>query len=60
MPRRKQVNIRLDSLTIETIKAIALKHNMRESQVVTRAIILLEQELKRCEKPPTDQEMSIS
>ena len=46
MPR-KQMNIRLDSLTIETIKAIAAKHNMSEAQVITRAIILLEQELKR-------------
>lgn len=44
---RKQVNVRLDSLTIEAIKRIAQEHNMSESQVVTRAIILLEQELKR-------------
>ena len=44
MPR-KQVNIRLDSLTIEAIKAIALKHNMSESQVITRAIVLLEEKL---------------
>lgn len=43
---RKQMNIRLDSLTIEAIKAIAVKHNMSESQVITRAVILLEQELK--------------
>ncbi len=46
MPK-KQVNIRLDSLTIETIKAIAVKYNMSEGQVVTRAIVLLEQELKK-------------
>ena len=39
MPR-KQMNIRLDSLTIETIKAIALKYGMSESQVITRAIII--------------------
>ncbi len=44
MPR-KQVNIRLDSLTIGTIKAIAAKHNMSESQVITRAIVLLEERL---------------
>lgn len=46
MPR-KQMNIRLDSLTIETIKAIALKHDMSESQVITRAVILLDRSLRR-------------
>lgn len=45
MPR-KQMNIRLDSLTIEAVKRIAGQYNMSESQVITRAIILLEQELK--------------
>ncbi len=45
MPR-KQMNIRLDSLTIETIKAIALKYGMSESQVITRAVMVLEQGLK--------------
>lgn len=49
MPR-KQMNIRLDSLTIETIKAIAEKHDMSESQVITRAIIDLEAKLKRAKK----------
>lgn len=44
---RRQMNIRLDSLTIEAIKRIAAEHNMSESQVITRAVILLEQELKR-------------
>ncbi len=58
MPR-KQMNIRLDSLTIETIKAIAAKYNMSESQVVTRAIILLEQELKH-ERDTTDPRESSS
>jgi len=46
MPR-KQVNIRLDDLTIATIKRIAAEHRMSESQVITRAVILLEQALKR-------------
>lgn len=49
MPR-KQMNIRLDGLTIETIKRIAQQHNMSESQVITRAVILLEQELKKEQK----------
>lgn len=40
------MNIRLDGLAIEAIKRIAAEHNMSESQVITRAIILLEQELK--------------
>lgn len=44
---RKQVNIRLDSLTIETVKRIKQQYNMSESQVVTRAVILLEQELNK-------------
>jgi hypothetical protein len=44
---RKQVNIRLDSLTIEAIKRIAQQYNMSESQVVTRAVILLEQKLEQ-------------
>ena len=43
---RKQMNIRLDSLTIETVKALATKYNMSESQVITRAIVLLDQELR--------------
>lgn len=51
MPR-KQMNIRLDGLTIETIKRICAEHNMSESQVITRAVILLEQELRR-PTPPT-------
>ena len=55
MPR-KQMNIRLDRLTIETIKALAERYDMRESQVITRAIILLEQELKRDEANRTPQE----
>lgn len=44
------MNIRLDSLTIETIKRLATKYNMSESQVITRAILILEQELKPSEK----------
>ena len=40
------MNIRLDSLTIEAVKRIAAKYNMSEAQVITRAIILLEQQLK--------------
>lgn len=48
MPR-KQMNIRLDELTTAAIKRIAAAHNMSESQVITRAIILLEQELKSSE-----------
>lgn len=43
---RKQMNIRLDEMTRQAIKAIAEKYNMSESQVVTRGVILLEQELK--------------
>lgn len=50
---RKQVNIRLDSLTIEAIKRIAQKYNMSESQVITRGIILLEQELRSSDNPPS-------
>ena len=49
MPR-KQMNIRLDSLTIETIKRIAAEHNMSETQVITRAVIELDQKLKRTKK----------
>lgn len=40
------MNIRLDELTRQTIKDIAEKYNMSESQVITRGVILLEQELK--------------
>lgn len=43
---RKQMNIRLDDLTIAAIKRIAAEYNMSESQVVTRAILLLEQKYK--------------
>jgi hypothetical protein len=43
---RKQLNIRLDDLTLAAIKRIAAEHNMSESQVVTRAVFLLEQGLK--------------
>jgi len=45
MPR-KQMNIRLDDLTRETVKRIAERWNMSESQVITRGILLLEQSLK--------------
>jgi hypothetical protein len=45
MPR-KQMNIRLDELTRETIKRIAERWNMSESQVITRGILLLEESLK--------------
>jgi hypothetical protein len=48
---RKQMNIRLDELTTAAIKKIAAEHNMSESQVITRAVMLLEQELKRDRKP---------
>jgi hypothetical protein len=52
---RKQMNIRLDELTRAAIKRIAAQHNMSESQVVTRAVILLEQELKKdAASTPTD------
>lgn len=43
---RKQMNIRLDDLTRATIKRLAEQHNMSESQVITRAVILLDEELK--------------
>lgn len=43
---RKQMNIRLDELTRAAIKRLAEQYNMSESQVITRAVILLEQELK--------------
>lgn len=46
MPR-KQMNIRLDDLTRETIKRIAERWNMSESQVITRGVVLLEQELQK-------------
>lgn len=46
MPR-KQMNIRLDDLTIETIKRIAKRYNMTESQVIVYAVIELDQKLKR-------------
>lgn len=49
MPR-KQMNIRLDELTRQAIKRIADKYNMSESQVVTRGIMLLEQELRKDEE----------
>lgn len=49
MPR-KQMNIRLDDLTIEVIKRLAAEHNMSESQVITRAIIELDHKLKRAKK----------
>lgn len=39
---RKQMNIRLDDLTIETIKSLASENSMSESQVVTRSIISLD------------------
>ena len=39
---RKQVNIRLDDLTIENIKQIASEYRMSESQVITRAIVSLD------------------
>lgn len=45
MPR-KQMNIRLDELTRQTIKRIAEEWNMSESQVITRGVLLLEQSLK--------------
>ena len=45
MPR-KQMNIRLDELTRETVKRIAERWNMSESQVITRGILLLEESLK--------------
>jgi hypothetical protein len=44
MPR-KQMNIRLDELTRETIKRIAERWNMSESQVITRGVVLLEKSL---------------
>jgi predicted transcriptional regulator len=44
---RKQMNIRLDDLTRDTVKRIAERWNMSESQVITRGVVLLEQELKR-------------
>lgn len=44
MPR-KQLNIRLDDLTRATIKRIGERWNMSESQVITRAVFLLEQQL---------------
>lgn len=50
---RKQMNIRLDELTRQAIKRIAEKYNMSESQVITRGILLLEQELKSTNKVPT-------
>jgi hypothetical protein len=53
MPR-KQMNIRLDSLTIEAIKRIARQHNMSESQVITRAVIELEQRLLQERKGQED------
>ena len=43
---RKQMNVRLDDLTRETVKRIAERWNMSESQVITRGVVLLEQELK--------------
>lgn len=46
---RKQMNIRLDDLTIAAIKRIAAENNMSESQVITRAILLLEQTLRKDE-----------
>lgn len=54
MPR-KQMNIRLDDLTRETIKRIAERWNMSESQVITRGVVLLEQELRESvEQPKTE------
>jgi hypothetical protein len=58
---RKQLNIRLDDLTLAAIKRIAAEHNMSESQVVTRGVFLLEQELKQDEqrgrqKPQVDED----
>jgi len=49
MPR-KQVNVRLDSLTIEAIKRIKQAHGLSESQVITRAVILLDHSLKEGQK----------
>lgn len=49
MPR-KQMNIRLDDLTIEVIKRLSAEHNMSESQVITRAVIELDHKLKRAKK----------
>jgi len=45
MPR-KQMNIRLDDLTRQTIKRIADEWNMSESQVITRGVLLFEEWLK--------------
>lgn len=53
MPR-KQMNIRIDELTRQTIKRIAETYNMSESQVVTRGVMLLDQELKRSENVATN------
>lgn len=46
MRHKEQFNVRLDSLTTEAIKRIAAEYNMSQGAVITRAIILLEQELK--------------
>lgn len=47
MPPKQQMNVRLDSLTVEAIKRMAEKYNMTEGQVITRAVMLLEQDLDR-------------
>lgn len=49
---RTQTNIRLDDLTRQTIKRIAAEYNMSEGQVITRAVFLLDRELKTEKNKP--------
>lgn len=47
MPRKQQLNLRIDELTRAAIERIAADYNMSKTQVIMRAVMLLEQELER-------------